>query len=557
MKKLSKIGLWAIGLLGMAAFAPRAEACSDFIVGRGASTDGSVIISYAADSHTLYGELYHWPARTWMPGYMLDVVEWDTGAFLGQIAQVGRTYNVVGNMNEKQVAITESTWGGLKELHGTEGLIDYGSLIYLALQRSASAREAIEVMTGLVDKYGYHSTGESFTIADKNEVWVMEMIGKGKGEKGAVWVAVRIPDNAISGHANQARIQKIAFNDKENVMYAKDVVEFARKKGLYKGSDEDFSFQKTYNPYDFSGLRGCEARVWSFFNQHKSGMDKYLPFVMGYEPDAEPMPLYVIPDHKISVQDVQNAMRNHYEGTPMDMTKDVGAGAYKVPYRWRPMNFEVDGQTYLCERAVATQQTGFVLVAQLRRDLPDYVGAVLWFGTDDADMTVFNPMYGCITSIPEAVRVGNGSMTEYSPTSAFWAHNMVANMAYHKYDYMIKDIRKMQSKIEDRYRRHQTFVEKKAMKIAEEEGESAAIQYLTDYSANCANGATEEWHKLAQFLLVKYIDGNVKKEKDGHFLTENGIVVFPDQPGYSQEYYEEIHRGNYDHLKVPKGQGGH
>lgn len=546
--------LFSVGLLGAATLvAPDADACSDLIVGKGASKDGSVIISYAADSHTLYGELYHWPARTYPAGLMMDVNVWDSGAFSGQIPQVLRTYNVVGNMNEKQVAITESTWGGLEELWGGEGIMDYGSLIYIALQRSATAREAIDVMTSLVKEYGYISEGESFTIADKNEVWVMEMIGKGKGEKGAVWVAMRIPDNAISGHANQARIQQIKFDDKANCLYSPDVITFAREKGLFKGTDAEFSFQKTYNPYTFGALRGCEARVWSYFNKFKKGMDKYLPLVMGYSPDAEPMPLYVIPDKKLSVQDVRDMMRDHFEDTPMDMTKDVGAGPYKVPYRWRPMGFEVDGQKYVNERAIATQQTGFVLVAQLRSFKPDLVGPILWFAVDDANTAVFSPMYGCITEVPECFRPGNGSMTEFSWTSAFWINNWIANMAYNKYDYMIKDIRPVQQQIEGMYFKHQDAVEKKALEIEKKEGRDAAVQYLTDYSAKCANSATAKYKKLGEYLLVKYIDGNVKKEKNGKFETKNGLVVSPLQPGYNREYYKAIAKDpTSEHLKEPK-----
>lgn len=531
-----------------------ADACSDLIVGPKASKDGSIYISYAADSHTLYGNLYHWPSATWATGSQLHLTEWDTGMPGGYIAQVGRTYNVIGNMNEKQVAITESTWGGCDVCQKTEGLMDYGSLIYIALQRSASAREAIDVMTGLVEQYGYKSSGESFTIADKNEVWVMEMIGKGAGEKGAVWVAIRIPDGAISAHANQARIQQIPFNDKANCKYSPDVVDFARKKGLYKGTDKDFSFQKAYNPYDFGGLRGCEARVWAFFNRFADGMDKYLPLVMGHDINAEPLPLYVKPNRKLSLADVQSMMRDHYEGTPMDMTKDPGAGAYGVPYRWRPMGFEVDGQKYVNERAIATQQTGFVLVAQLRKSLPDYVGGVLWFGVDDADMTLFKPMYASMTRVPWSFSGDNGSMTKFSWTSAFWMHNWVANMAYHKYSYMIKDIRKKQEALEGQWQAMQPVVDARAMELAKSQGEAAAVEFLTNYSCQIADASTEDWKKLGEYLMVKYIDGNVKIEKDGKFVEEHGIVAFPDQPGYSEEYYRHIAEGkSVEHLKVPAG----
>ena len=549
---MKRLFLSAFLLVMGLSFSQDAKACTDLIVGRKASTDGSVIVSYAADSHTLYGALYHWPAAVWQQGAMLKVYEWDTGVYGGDIAQVGRTYNVVGNMNEKQVAITESTFGGRDELRGTEGLMDYGSLIYIALQRSATAREAIKVMTGLVDKYGYKSTGESFTIADKNEVWVMEMIGKGKGEKGAVWVAIRIPDDCISAHANQARIQQIPFNDKENCMYSKDIVEFARKKGFYQGKDKDFSFQQVYAPYDFGALRGCEARVWSFFNRFADGMDKYLPLITGHNPQNEPMPLYVKPNRKLSVADVRDMMRDHYEGTALDMTQDIGAGPYACPYRWRPMTFNIDGQEYVNERAIATQQSGFVLVAQLRNFLPDYVGGVLWFAVDDADMAVFTPMYGSITRVPECYSEQNGDLLTFSWTSAFWMYNWVANMAYNKYSYMIKDIRKAQGDLESKFMTMQPMIEQYAVELGKKD-EKAAIDFLTNYSCNEADMATARWKELGTYLLVKYIDGNVKKEKDGKFeRTETGMPVSPKQPGYDEQYYRRIAEQTGDRLKVKK-----
>ncbi|KGN79258.1 C69 family dipeptidase [Porphyromonas cangingivalis] len=549
---MKRLFLSAFLLVMGLSFSQDAKACTDLIVGRKASTDGSVIVSYAADSHTLYGALYHWPAAVWQQGAMLKVYEWDTGVYGGDIAQVGRTYNVVGNMNEKQVAITESTFGGREDLHGTEGIMDYGSLIYIALQRSATAREAIKVMTGLVDKYGYKSTGESFTIADKNEVWVMEMIGKGKGEKGAVWVAIRIPDDCISAHANQARIQQIPFNDKENCMYSKDVVEFARKKGFYKGKDKDFSFQQVYAPYDFGALRGCEARVWSFFNRFADGMDKYLPLITGHNPQNDPMPLYVKPNRKLSVADVRDMMRDHYEGTALDMTQDIGAGPYACPYRWRPMTFKVDGQEYVNERAIATQQSGFVLVAQLRNYLPDYVGGVLWFAVDDADMAVFTPMYGSITRVPECYSEQNGDLLTFSWTSAFWMHNWVANMAYNKYSYMIKDIRKVQGELESKFMTMQPMIEQYAMELGKKD-EKAAIDFLTNYSCSEAEMSTARWKELGTYLLVKYIDGNIKKEKDGKFeRSEVGMPVSPKQPGYDEQYYRRIAEQTGDRLKVKK-----
>ena len=550
MRKYAILGACALTL---AALTPeRAAACSDLIVGKKASADGSIMVSYSADSHTLYGDLVHYPAKSWGKGLMLEVHEWDTGKPLGFIPQAPITYNVVGNMNEHQVAITESTWGGRKELSDPKGIMDYGSLIYIALQRSQSAREAIRVMTGLVRDYGYYSSGESFTIADKNEVWVLEMIGKGPKKKGATWVAIRIPDDAISAHANQARIHKIPFGDKENCMYEKDVVNLAREYGWLKGKDKDFDFQKAYNPYDFSGLRACEARVWSFFREFDKGMDKYTKLVKG-DVNEEPMPLYIIPDRKVTLADVRKGMRNHYEGTPLSMTQDPGAGAYRVPYRWRPMTFNVNGQEYVNERAIATQQTGFVLIAQLRSWLPDAVGGILWFGVDDANTAVLTPMYASITSIPECYRRGNGSMTEFSWTSAFWIHNWVANMAYHKYEPMITDIRPVQQQLEKGFDELVKTTDAKALELLKANPQQA-ISYLTEVCAKTANGTTERWKKLGEYLMVKYMDGNVKKEKDGKF-EENGYgqIVMPSFPGYDKDYYERIATSNEaGRLEVPK-----
>jgi dipeptidase len=524
-------------------------ACTGLLVGKKASTDGSVMISYAADSHNLYGELYHWPAAKWAPGTMLDVKEWDTGKPLGQIPQVAETYSVIGNMNEYQVAITESTWGGRAELEDSLGIIDYGSLIYIALQRSKSAREAIKVMTDLVAEHGYCSGGESFSIADKNEVWIMEMTGKGVGNKGALWVAIRIPDDCIAAHANQARIQQIPFDDKENCLYSPDVVSFAREKGLFKGKDKDFSFAKTYNPYDFGGLRACEARVWSFFRKYDDTMSKYEAFVRG-DTTKSPMPLYIKPNRKLSVQDVQNGMRDHFEGTSMDMTKDAGAGPYKVPYRWRPMHFKVDGKEYINERAIATQQTGFVIVPQMRSWLPDEIGGILWFGVDDADMTVFTPVYASSLATPECYRVGNGDMYTFSWTSAFWLHNWVANMAYSKYSFMIQDIRRVQSELEDGYKEAVPAIDEAAKQLLAK-SPAEARKFLTWYSVSTADEAAARWKQLGEYLLVKYIDGNVKKEEDGQFKRNPyGLPVYPDFPGYDEDYYRHIVESAGENLKV-------
>ena len=526
-----------------------AMACTGLLVGKKASVDGSVMISYAADSHILCGELYRWPAADWAPGTMLDIVEWDTGKPLGQIPQVAHTYSVVGNMNEHQLAITESTFGGRHELVDTTGIMDYGSLIYVTLQRAKTAREAIQVMTDLVKEYGYYSGGESFSIADKNEAWIMEMVGKGVGNKGAIWVAIRIPDDCIAAHANQSRIQQIPFDDKENCLYSPDVVSFAREKGYFKGKDNEFSFAKAYCPYDFGALRGCEARVWSFFRKYDKTMDKYADFIKG-DPSKEPMPLYIKPDRKLSVQDVQAAMRDHYEGTDLDMTKDEGAGPYKVPYRWRPMTFKVDGQEYTNERAIATQQTGFVIVPQMRNWLPDEIGGILWFGVDDADMAVFNPIYCSVYDAPECYRVGNGDLLNFSWTSAFWMHNWVANMAYHKYSFMIEDIRKVQQELENGYQQTIPAIDEAAKKLYAESPEEAR-KFLTWFSTTTADEATARWKKLGEYLIVKYIDGNVKKEENGQFKRNAyGLPAYPDFPGYDENYYRSIVRSAGERLKV-------
>ncbi|KGN68682.1 peptidase C69 [Porphyromonas gulae] len=532
-----KFGFLCAVLLGIVVATPKADACTNLIVAKGASTDGSVIISYSADSHTLYGELYHWAARDWAKGTMRQIVEWDTNKPLGFIPEVAHTYNVIGNVNEHQVAIAETTWGGRPELAESDGIMDYGSLIYVALQRSKTAREAIDVMTNLVKEYGYHSSGESFSIADKNEVWILEMIGKGKGRKGAVWVAVRIPDNAISAHANQARIQQIDFKSKD-YLYSPDVVSFAREMGFFKGADKDFSFQEAYNPYTEGGLRGCEARVWAFFNKFNSRMGKYEAFIRNQSKDK--MPLYIVPDRKLSVADVRDMMRDHYEGTSLCMTNDPGAGPYKVPYRWRPMSFEVDGKEYVNERAIATQQTGFVFVAQLRNWLPDAIGGVNWFGVDDADMAVMTPIYCSTTRVPECFRQGNGDMMHFSWTSAFWIHNWVANMAYHRYDQMIADIRPVQRELEGGCDRMLPIIDKQAQELYAQDP-AKAVAFLTNYSNEEAEKATARWKRLGEYLMVKYMDGNRKKEENGRFKTNGyGFSAMPDFPGYSQEYYRQI-----------------
>lgn len=537
-------------MLSAAAMMPaEADACTNLIAGPKATTDGSVFVTYAADSHNLYGMLTHTPAADHAPGSVRKVVEWDTGKPLGSIPQIPHTYNVIGNMNEHQVAIGESTWGGHHELADTTGqaVIDYGSLIQIALERSKTAREAIKVMTDLVEKYGYASEGESFSIADKNEVWVMEMIGKG-AEKGAVWIAVRIPDDAISGHANEPRIRKVNLKDKENVMASKDVISFARKRGYFNGKDEDFSFADAYAEHDAATRRGCDARVWSYFRRFKPETDKYYAWCNG--DSDEPMPLYVVPDKKVSLKDMQESMRDHYEGTPFEMTTDVGSGPNHVPYRWRPMEYEVDVQKYLMERAIATQQTGWSFVSQSRKDLPDPVGGVLWFGTDDTNTSVFMPFYCSMTEVP--AQLTEGDINTFSFDSNFWMTNWVANQAYNRYDLMIPDIRKVQGALEEKYRSSRPQREKELAGMLESGDDTAFRKSVNSEGKQIAKEATDAYRDLGIYLFVKYMDGNMKKtDSEGNFMrNEYGLPAYPSFPGYDKKYYENIVKESGDHFKV-------
>ena len=527
-----------------------ADACTNFVAGKKATADGSTMVTYAADSHTLYGFLQHLPAADHPEGALREVREWDTGKPLGHIPEVRHTYSVIGNMNEHQLTIAESTWGGRPELVDTTGIIDYGSLIYIALQRCKTAREAIATMTALVQEHGYYSSGESFSIADPDEVWIMDLIGKGADEKGAVWVAVRIPDDCIAGHANNPRIHRFPLNDKENCIYSSDVISFARKKGYLSGRDEDFDFARAYTTQDFSALRGCDARVWSFFNHWVDGMDEYLPYINGKK-GAEVMPLYVKPERKLTVRDMQAMMRDHFEGTPFDMTVDAGAAEWwGVPYRYRPMDFEVDGVTYSQERATATQQTGFVFVSQMRSWLPDAVGGVHWFGVDDANTAVFVPMYCCMTRVPRSYDVATADLYTLNWESAFWVNNWVANQAYNRYSLMIGDIFAVRDSLEGSYETAQAQVEAQALE-AYKAAPADAIELLTDYSCQAADNATLQYKQLGEYLFVKYLDGNRKKEKDGKFLRNAyGMPEGPDFPGYNADYYRSIVRSSGDRLKV-------
>ena len=547
-------------LLFLTGFRSNTMACTNFLITKGASTDGSVMISYSADSHTLYGELYYRPAKDYPANTMVDVYEWDTGKLLGKIAQVKHTFSVVGNMNEYQVALGETTYGGRDELQHQKGaVVDYGSMMYIALQRAKTAREAIKVMTDLVAEYGYASEGESISVSDANEAWIFEIIGKGEGQKGAVWVARRIPDGYICGHANEARITQFPLNDPENCLFSSDVITFARSKGYFDGKDEEFSFSDTYAPVTFSGARACEARVWAMFNRINSNMGQYQDYAMGklvkgkWGYTMNRMPLWIKPDKKVSVHDVMELMRDHYEGTKMDMTKDIGAGPFTCPYRWRPMTWKVDSVPYVHERAVSTQQTGFVFVAQSRSWLPNWIGGIHWFGVDDTYTTVFSPMYCGITKIPESYAEGNGTILKYSPTSAFWAFNWVANWAYTKYSYMIKDIQLVQRELETKYTTEVVNkIDKEALDLYKKDKNKARV-YLTNYSVKTGNSTVKRWQELGQYLLVKYIDGNIKKEKDGKFIDNGtGQAVMPNQPGYPEWWLKEIVREHGDGVKEIK-----
>lgn len=524
--------------------APIAMACTSLIVTKGASADSSNMVTYAADSHVLYGELYSQPAADHPDGAMRKVYDWDSGKYRGEIAEVPHTYATIGNMNEHGLTIAESTWGGRPELEGS-GLIDYGSLIYITLQRARTAREAINVMTGLVDRYGYGSEGESFSIADADEAWIMELIGKGKDDPGAVWVARRVPDGYISGHANHSRIHQFPLNDKET-LYSPDVIDFARKKGYFTGKDKDFSFSRAYAVYDMGALRGCDARVWSFYNKFTPGMDAYLPWITLGKGDV--MPLWVKPERKISADDMKWMMRDHFEGTPLDMTLDIGAGPYDVPYRWRPMTFKVDDVEYTNERAIATQQTGFSFVAQLRDNVPDAMKGVLWFGVDDANTCVYVPIYCCVTKVPYCYAHGNGDMLTLSWDAAFWVHNYVANQAYNRYSQMIPDIRRVQNGLEDSIASAVKVVEAEVMTLPD----VRQREELSNFSDFWANHSTKEFKKLGDYLLVKYIDGNIKRETEpGVFKrTPEGMCASPEYGGYSEDYYRAVAKDAGERLKV-------
>lgn len=503
-----------------------ALACTNFIVGKKASADGSVMCTYSADDYGMFLGLCHYPAGKHAKGEMLQIYDWDTKEYHGQIPQAAETYNVIGNINEYQVTIGETTFGGREEMVDTTGILDYGSLIYIALQRSKTAREAISVMTRLVETYGFCSEGETFTICDPNEAWIMEMMGKGPGSKGVVWVAVRIPDDAICAHANQSRIRTFDQKDKKNVMFSKDCIKFARSKGWFTGKDKDFSFCDVYAAPTFSGRRACEARVWSFFNRF-GDMDKYLPYVEGKVKDAEPMPLWIVPNKKVSLQDLEASMRDHYEGTPFDLGNDLGQGVWEMPYRPTPLSFKVDGKAYFNERPVSTQQTAFSYVSQMRSWLPRQIGGVLWFGNDDGNMVAYTPIYCGNTVQPECYNTPGADAVTFSDKNAFWVCNWVSNMVYPRYSQMFPSLKEVRDSLDNSYIANQVEIEKQALKLYGE-SEQKAVDYLTDYSNTQAQQMLARWKELAIYLIVKYNDMAVKPTKDGKFLrtkTGNGATV--------------------------------
>lgn len=544
------------------------RACTNFLITKGASKDGSTMISYSADSHVLYGELYYWPAMKYSAGAMLDVYEWDTGKYLGKIEQAAATYSVVGNMNQHQLAIGETTYGGRDELHNPEGIIDYGSLIYITLQRAKNAREAIHTMIALTEKYGYCSSGESFSISDPNEVWIMELIGKGPGKNGLAFVALRIPDGYISGHANQARIQTFPlangktsitskeadkiFNPEVEVIYSHDVIDVARGYGWFSGADAEFSFSDVFAPVTFSGARACDARVWSGFNKVNSTMGEYLDYAMGHDLSNR-MPLWIKPDRKLSVEDAIGLMRDYYQNTPMDMTTDIGAGPYLSTVRWRPMSFTVDGDTYVNERAISTQQTGFSFVTQSRSWLPDPVGGIIWFGVDDTYYTVYTPMYCGMTRVPQSFAAGNGDIMTFSDNSAFWVFNQVTNFVYSRTSVMIGDLQAKQKELEQKFFAETTEIDKQAAELYKKSPKKA-VAFLTEYSVRSGDNTVQTWKELYKYLFTKYMDGNIKTKRE---VPEGYKYVTPEvkQPGYPEEWYRRVARDAGEKLKQPKGAG--
>ena len=541
-KRLKDIALAAL----ISASAMEASACTNLIVGKKASVDGSVLVSYNADDYGMFGHLCHYPAGMHKKGEMRKIFDWDTGEYHGEIPEAPVTYNVIGNINEFQLSIGETTYGGREEMVDTTGILDYGSLIYVTLQRAKTAREAISIMTSLVEKYGYCSSGETFSICDPNEAWIMEMMGTGPGSKGVVWVAVRIPDNAICAHANQSRIGKLDMKDKKNVIYSKNVISYARKMGWFTGKDADFSWKNTYARPDFSGRRFCDARVWSFFNHYQKGFDRYLPWALGKDPNAEDMPLWIIPDRKLSVHDVEMGMRDHYEGTALALdTTNVGGGIYQMPYRPTPLQFKVDGKTYFNERPISTQQSAFSFVSQLRSWMPREIGGVIWFGNDDANMIAYTPVYCGNTVQPECYNTPGADAVTFSDKNAFWVCNWVSNMVYPRYSQIFPELKIVRDSLEASYFAQQADFEKKAMELYATD-KQAALRLLNEYSVDKAQQMLAEWKNLAIRIIVKYNDMGVKQEKDGKIQKK---VM---RPGYPESFARKLVKETGDWYAVPE-----
>ncbi|MDD6168350.1 MAG: C69 family dipeptidase [Prevotella copri] len=551
MNKIFASALMAVAMLGSVS---EAEACSNFIVGKKASVDGSVMCSYSADDYGMFQYLCHYPAAKHAKGEMRKIFDWDSNKYHGEIPEAAETYNVIGNINEWQVTIGETTYGGREEMVDSTGIMDYGSLIYVALQRSKSAREAIKVMTTLANTYGYNSGGETFTICDPNEAWIMEMMGKGAGSKGAVWVALRIPDDAICAHANQSRIGKFNMKDKKNVMYAKDVVSFARSKGWFKGKDADFSWKMAYAKPDFSGRRFCDARAWAMLN-HFYDMSPYLDWALGKNPDAQDMPLWVVPNKKVSVKDVENVMRDHYEGTPLSVAdgSDIGGGIWEMPYRPTPLMYKVDGKQYFNERPVSTQQSGFVFVSQMRSWLPREIGGVFWFANDDANMAAFTPVYCSMTERPECYNTPGVDAVHFSKKNAYWICNMTSNMVYPRYSLMFPTLKEVRDSLDNSYFAAQAGVEKKAQELYAQNPQ-AAVKYLNDYSVEKAQQMLGRWNQLFEFMVVKYNDMIIKPtDKNGTFKkTPYGLGATPVRPGYPEKFAKQLVKQSGDKFLVPE-----
>lgn len=522
-----------------------AFACSNLIVGKKASVDGSVMVSYNADDYGMFGHLCHYPAGTHPKGSMRQIYDWDSGVYHGEIEEAPVTYNVIGNINEFQLSIGETTYGGREEMVDSTGILDYGSLIYVTLQRAKTAREAISVMTSLVEKYGYNSEGETFSICDPNEAWIMEMQGTGAGSKGVVWVAMRIPDDAICAHANQSRIGKFNMKDKKNVLYSKNVISYARKMGWFNGKDSEFSWKNTYAFPDFSGRRFCDARVWSFFNHYADDFDRYLPWALGKDKDAEDMPLWIVPNRKLSVADVENGMRDHYEGTALALdTTSIGGGVYEMPYRPTPLTFTVDGKQYFNERPISTQQTAFTFVSQLRSWLPREIGGVLWFGNDDANMVAYTPVYCGNTVQPACYNTKGADAVTFSSDNAFWLCNMVSNMVYPRYSQLFPELKAVRDSLETSYFANQTSIEKQAADLYQTD-KAAALKLLNNYSNTKADEMLASWKRLATRIIVKYNDMAVKKEKNGKLLQS------VTRPGYPASFGRKLVKETGDWYAVP------